>query len=103
MRVVKIDTLLTFNGPAKDWDKDGKPEYNGAYDFSQQWEDKKGKMRTSYDPILYYEATPTGLVLDSVLTEQKVRAQYGVFMGYNTSEHPGVLIDKLPKSRISHP
>lgn len=96
-RIAKIDTVLTFDGPAKDWDEDGKLEFRGALDYSQLWDDEQGKRWTTYDPTLYYEIRLTGLVLDSALTKQKVKEEYGVFMGFNPSEKPGVLLSKLPK------
>jgi hypothetical protein len=96
-RVVKIDTLLTFDGPAKDWDGDGKLEYTGFYDFGEEWDDDKGQHRRMYIPTLYYEVRPTGLVLDSVLTEKQARADYGVFLGYKDSAQPGILLSKLPR------
>ena len=84
--VVKIDTLLTFDGPAKDVDGDGKLEFSGAYDYSQETGDGQGHMRKTYDPILYYEQRPTGLVLDSALTIRRGIARFGKFYGFDSSE-----------------
>ncbi|PJJ60840.1 hypothetical protein CLV45_2274 [Hymenobacter chitinivorans DSM 11115] len=97
-QVVKIDTLPVFDAAAKDWDQDGKRELAGAMGYSETWDDPQGKARITYDPTLYYEVRPTGLVLDSALTKQKVRAEYGVFLGFKSSQTPGILISKLPKS-----
>lgn len=103
-KVAKIDTLITFNGPAKDWDHDGKLEYNGIADFGEEWDDAQGHHRLAYNPRLYYEIRPAGLVLDSALTELNARADYGVFLGFHYAETPGVLASKLPKtSRLRHP
>lgn len=87
-RVVKVDTLLTFSGPATDLDKDGKLEYAGFYDFSETWQDEQGRTRQPYVPTLYYEVRPSGLFLDSVLTKRKAKAQYGAFYGYEDSDKP---------------
>jgi hypothetical protein len=87
-RVAKIDTLLTFSGPATDVDKDGKLEYAGFYDFGETWQDEKGRNRQLYIPTLYYEVRPSGLVLDSALTKQKTKAQFGAFYGYKYSDKP---------------
>ncbi|MBJ6110987.1 hypothetical protein JAO73_18335 [Hymenobacter sp. BT523] len=96
-RVAKIDTLLTFDGPAKDYDKDGKLEFAGFYDFGEEWDDDKGRHRQMYVPTLYYEIMPNGLQLDSVLTEKQARADYGAFLGFKDSSQPGILTSKLPK------
>lgn len=98
-QIAKVDTLLTFNGPAKDYDHDGKLEFAGYYDFGEEWDDKEGHHRM-YNPTLYYELRPTGLFLDSALTKRKVRAEYGVFLGYKYSGEPGILVKTLPKNSI---
>ncbi|WP_210520728.1 hypothetical protein [Hymenobacter terricola] len=103
-QVAKIDTLPAFNGPAKDWDQDGKLEYNGIEDSGEVWADEQGHHRIAYNPALYYEIRPVGLVLDSALTERKARADYGVFQGFHYAGSPGVLFSKLPKnSRLRQP
>jgi hypothetical protein len=86
--IVKIDTLLTFDGPARDIDQDGRLEFSGIYSWGEQWQDAKGRMRQMYIPTLYYEVRPSGLVLDSALTKQKAKAQYGAFYGYKDSDKP---------------
>ncbi len=93
-QVIKIDTLLTFNGPAKDVDNDGKLEFAGFGGFGEEWDDDQGRHRQTYNPVLYYELRPTGLVLDSVLTRRKILAQYGVFQGFDASDSPGILMEK---------
>jgi hypothetical protein len=100
-QVAKIDTILTFNGPAKDWDKDGKLEYAGFYDFGEEWDDDKGRHRMAYVPTLYYEIRANGLTLDSALTKRKALADYGVFQGFEYTEKPGILVDKLPKGAVA--
>ena len=96
-RIVKIDTLLTFNGPAKDYDRDGKMEFAGFYGYGEEWDDEKGQHRIMYVPTLYYEVRPTGLVLDSALTKRKTLAEYGVFQGFKDVGQPGILVRQLPK------
>ena len=103
-RVAKIDTLPAFNGPAQDWDHDGKLEYYGIEDFGEEWDDQQGNHRLAYNPRLYYEISPVGLVLDSALTERQARADYGRFQGFHYSSNPAVLSSTLPKgSRLRQP
>ncbi len=90
-RVTKIDTLLTFDGPATDVDGDGRREFSGYQDHGEVWDDAQGRHRQSYNPTLYYEVRPTGLVLDSALTRRKVRARYGKFYGFTYSDKPVIL------------
>lgn len=89
--VVKLDTLPTFDEPARDLDRDGRPEYHGLPDYGEQWTDEQGRQRATYNPTLYYERRPGGLVLDSTLTIRKARAQYGRFYGFRYSEQPVIL------------
>ena len=96
-RIVKIDTLLTFNEPAKDYDHDGKKEFAGFYSYGEEWDDEKGQHRIMYVPTLYYELRSAGLVLDSALTKRKVLAEYGVFQGFEDTGQPGILVQQLPK------
>ena len=93
-QVVKIDTLPAFDETAKNLDKDSLLEFGGYRTTSEVWDDGKGHFWTSYNPKLYYEIRPTGLVLDSVLTKQKAIAQYGVFRGFNYSDKPGISIKR---------
>ncbi|MGI4833528.1 MAG: hypothetical protein ACRYFK_08720 [Janthinobacterium lividum] len=92
-RVTKIDTLLTFDGPAKDVDGDGRREFSGFYDYGEVWDDAQGRRHRVYVPTLYYEIRPTGLVLDSALTKRRAIAQYGAFYGFTYSADP-VIIEK---------
>lgn len=91
-RVTKIDTLLTFDGPARDVDGDGKREFSGYLDNGEVWDDEQGRHRGTYNPTLYYKVRPTGLVLDSALTMRKARAQYGKFYGFKYSDKPIILV-----------
>lgn len=85
-QVVSLDTLLTFDGPARDLDHDGRLEYGGRDDYGEGLSDAQGRALSFYNPVLYYELRPTGLVLDSMLTRQRATAQYGSFHGYRYSE-----------------
>lgn len=91
-RILQIDTLPVFDEAARNLDKDHLLEFSGYQTSSEVWDDGKGHFYTSYNPKLYYEIRPTGLVLDSALTKQKAFAQYGVFRGFNYSEKPGIRI-----------
>jgi hypothetical protein len=93
-RVIRIDTLPAFDEAAQNLDEDPLLEFGGYQASSAVWDDDKGHYWTSYNPKLYYEIRPTGLVLDSALTKQKAIAQYGVFRGFTYSEKPGISIKK---------
>jgi hypothetical protein len=94
-QVVGIDTLLTFDGPARDVDHDGRLEFAGLYNYGEEWDDEQGRRRQLYNPTLYYEARTTGLALDSALTKQKATAKYGAFYGYEASDKP-IIYAKQP-------
>ncbi|WP_345238275.1 hypothetical protein [Hymenobacter saemangeumensis] len=89
--VTMIDTLPTFDGPARDADGDGKREFSGTLEYGEEWEDEKGRLRHAYNPTLFYEVRPTGLVLDSTLTMRRARVQYGKFYGFDYSTEPLIL------------
>ena len=93
-RVTRLDTLPAFDEAARNLDGDSLLEFSGYRSSGEVWEDADGHMWTSYNPKLYYEVRPTGLVLDSVLTKQKALAQYGVFRGFEYSDKPGVRLKK---------
>ena len=88
-QVTKIDTLLTFDGPARIIA--GKREFSGFYDYGEVWDDAQGRHRRMYVPTLYYEVRPTGLVLDSVLIKARATARYGAFYGFKDSAEPVIL------------
>lgn len=85
-QVVSLDTLPTFDGPARDLDHDGRLEYGGRNDYGEGLSDAQGRALSFYNPVRYYELRPTGLVFDSVLTRRRATAQYGSFHGYQYSE-----------------
>lgn len=85
-RVMSIDTLLTFDGPPRDVDQDGRLEFAGLDDYSEGMSDAQGHPLDVYNPVLYYEAGPAGLVLDSALTRRRAIARYGAFHGFAYSD-----------------
>lgn len=93
-RVTRIDTLPAFDEAASNLDSDSLLEFSGYRHAGEVWDDGSGHARTSYNPKLYYEVRPTGLVLDSVLTKQKAIAHYGVFRGFQYSDKPGIRLKK---------
>jgi hypothetical protein len=94
-KLIKLDTLPTFFGKAKNLDKDNKLEYAGLWDWGEEWEDKTNQRRTVYNPIIYYELTPVGLKLDTSLTIEKNRTIYGEFKGYHYSERSSIRVNEL--------
>lgn len=90
------DKLPTFEAKSIDINEDGIKEYVGFWDYSQVWGDSNSL--TSYNPILYYSVTTTGLILDSVLTRQRNEMIYGKFHGFSFSEkdeQPTSVIEKF--------
>lgn len=83
------DTLPAFtNGPAQ-LDDDAPLELAGMLTSNERWEEA-GREYTTYNPIRYYELTAAGPVLDAQLTERKIRAIYGQFLGFCYRERPGM-------------
>ncbi|MGI4875638.1 MAG: hypothetical protein ACRYFX_31160 [Janthinobacterium lividum] len=91
-QVTHLDTLTAFDGPAKNLDQDARLEYSGYADYGEHWTDEQGHHRQTYNPVLYYEVRPTGLVLDTALTIRQNRARYGKFYGYRYSEQPVIVV-----------
>ncbi len=84
--VTKIDTIPVFDEPARNLDQDSWLELAAYQTLTETWTDEQGREWQGYNPKLYYEVRPTGLVLDSALTKRKAVAQYGVFRGFEASE-----------------
>lgn len=93
--IICRDTLPTFDGPARNLDRDAAPEYDGFRQSGEVWTDGQGYFWQAYNPRLYYERRPTGLVLDSALTRRRALARYGVFRGFRYSDKPGIRIKHL--------
>jgi hypothetical protein len=83
-QLVGQDNLPTFESKPIDINNDGIKEYAGFWDYSQVWGDHN--ELTSYNPILYYSITQTGLRLDSLLTRQRNEMIFGDFHGFSFSE-----------------
>jgi hypothetical protein len=92
--VIKTDTLPVFEEKARNLDEDPRSELGGYRYSGEQWDDGKGHYFTSYNPKLYYEIRPTGLLLDTALTKRRAIEQFGVFRGFAYSEKPGIRIKK---------
>ncbi|QKG52541.1 hypothetical protein [Hymenobacter sp. BRD67] len=92
--VVKLDTIPLFHEPAKNLDRDKWLELAGYSTFGEEWSDEQGRQWQTYNPKLYYEIRPTGLMLDSALTKQQAISQYGVFRGFTASDEPVIRIKK---------
>jgi len=82
-KILKIKELPTFFGKAANLDNDSNLEYAGIRDLVEFISEEK----VYYNPILYYEITSNGIVLDSVLTIRKNKYIYGRFMGFRSSEN----------------
>lgn len=74
---------------------DGKPEmidsvltYHGFWDYGEVW-GTQGKMRTVYNPVLYYKFSVAGWRLDTAITIKKIKQEYGRFRGFSYSSKFG--------------
>lgn len=82
--VVKKGSLPGFiNAKGSDLDHDGKKEYAGVLYDSTTLPDPEGSVW--YWPLLCYEETGDGLVLDSVLTIKETKLVYGTFHGFKNN------------------
>lgn len=79
-KIVSIEKLQTFISGAANLDKDENLEFAGFGDRGETWGDN-GSL-TAYNPIIYYELKPSGIVLDSTLTISKSKEVYGDFYGF---------------------
>jgi len=52
-KVIGVDTILTFDGPARDLDHDGRLEYGGRADYGESTSDSRGRELSFYNPVLY--------------------------------------------------
>jgi len=83
--LIMTNNLPAFVSAASNLDKDKNLEYAGFWDYAQQWGDSN--QLTAYNPIIYYEITPTGLRLDSSLTVDRNKFIYGKFNGFVFNEN----------------
>jgi hypothetical protein len=82
--IIKEDQLPTFISKSKDINNDGVKEYAGFWDSSEHWGENYSLI--AYNPILYYSVTPNGLLLDTILTQEKNILIYGEFHGFDFTE-----------------
>jgi hypothetical protein len=97
-KLVRIDTIPTFISVPKNLDIDENLEYAGIWDYSEVWGDSIEV--TGYNPIIYYEITKEGIVIDSLTTIIENRKIYGNFYGFddtNEIEFPYKENDKFSK------
>ena len=80
----KIDTFPTFLTRPKDLDYDNKLEYAGFWDHGEVWENSI--VMTNYNPIVFYEITENGIILDSLTTIAVNTHIYGKFYGFYFNE-----------------
>lgn len=83
-KIVSTENLPTFISNASNLDNDANLEFAGFKDWGETWGDN-GSL-TAYNPILYYELKPSGLILDSTLTINKNKEMYGDFYGFKYNE-----------------
>ncbi len=94
--IIAVNKVPTFITTPVNLDKDQNIEVAGFWDYSQTW--GPDNSLTAYNPILYYEITNDGLLLDSSLTIKRNTIIYGEFKGYNFSvkiEMPVSTLDKM--------
>jgi hypothetical protein len=82
--IVKTRQLPTFITTPINLDNDEKLEVAGFWDYAQIW--GKDDQLTAYNPIIFYEFTENGLLIDSSLTVERNTLIYGSFEGYQFSE-----------------
>jgi len=83
-RIKKTDILPTFLTIPKDLDRDNKLEYAGFWDFGEVWGDSI--IVTAYNPIVFYEITENGIILDFLTTIMVNTHIYGQFYGFYFNE-----------------
>lgn len=77
-KVVKDDVLPTFVMKPCFLKGNSSLVFAGFWGYNEVWND----TLTAYNPILYYEVTKAGLLLDSTFTEQMNKKIYGAFYGF---------------------
>ena len=83
-KIVRTEELPTFISKASNLDTDDNLELAGFWDWGEVYGDN-GEL-TVYNPIIYYELKPDGIILDSTLTINKNKEIYGDFHGFKYSE-----------------
>ena len=83
-KIVSTEKLPTFISKPANLDTDDNFEIAGFWDWGEVYGDN-GEL-TVYNPIIYYELKPNGIILDSTLTVNKNKEIYGDFHGFKYSE-----------------
>ncbi len=94
-KLLHTDSLPTFISTASNLDTDANLEFAGYLVVEETWGDNNEFI--AYNPIIYYELLPNGIVLDSALTHAKNQAIYGQFYGYSYNENIEIGASKLKK------
>jgi hypothetical protein len=94
-KLLHTDSLPIFISTASNLDADARLELAGYWDVGETWGDNN--EFTAYNPIIYYELLPNGIVLDSTLTHAKNQVIYGQFYGYAYNENIQIDVNKLKK------
>jgi len=96
-KLIGQDKLPLFEGKPIDIDNDGIKRYAGSFGFFELW--GENNSFTTYNPILYFKITETGLKLDSLFTKQRNEMIYGQFHGFSYSEknEPPIPISVIEK------
>jgi len=86
--IIEQSELPTFIAKSSNLDNDENVEYAGFWDYSQIWGENDDSI--AYNHIIYFEQTPKGILLDTVLTIEKNTEIYGTFNGFNFGEGKAV-------------
>jgi len=92
---VQVDNELPeFETISKNLDNDSLLELAGFWYYGEEWKDINNNDVTGYNPIVYYELTPNGIRLDSMLTIYKNTEIYEKFYGFDFNENIEVSTNK---------
>jgi hypothetical protein len=83
-QIIYTEKMPTFISSATNLDEDGNLELAGYWGAGETW--GNNYSLTGYDPIIYFEIKPTGIMLDSALTISKNREFYADFYGFKYNE-----------------
>ena len=83
-KIVRTEKLPTFISKASNLDADNNLELAGFWDYTETWV-ANGSI-TAYNPIIYYELKPAGIIIDTTLTIEKNKEFYGAFHGLKYDE-----------------
>jgi len=83
-QIVIEQKVPKFIAPPKNLDKDSNLEVAGYWNYTQTFGVKNSK--TFYNPIIFYEFTDKGILIDSALTKKINTKIYGDFKGYEITD-----------------